>query len=230
MSDKTCYACEKAASTVEHCPPISFFPVGQREQLLTVASCPQHNNDNSKDVEYTRNVLTTLWGVNESGLELFGGKVRRSLDRSPALLNMTFGTMQTVFHEGQMTGAFRIDVDRLKNVFEACARAIHYNDTGQKHPDWGIVMPQLQFESDVSEVGREIHSRAVGALRSIHFEPKRVSNPRVFEYAVAVLEGNCVYVFSFYRAFVVYALPLPVEVATQIASLQAGSSEQKANG
>ena len=40
---ETCYACERPASTIEHCPPKSFFPSGQRQDLMTVPSCEEHN-------------------------------------------------------------------------------------------------------------------------------------------------------------------------------------------
>lgn len=211
MSTETCYACESPACTKEHCPPLSFFPEGQRDQLLTVPSCKQHNNDNSKDVEYVRNVLTILWGVNTSGVELFAGKVMRSLDRSPKLLTKTFSTMQTVFHEGQLTGAFKLDIDRLEKVFEACARAIHYHETRQKHTDWGIVMPRLFFNPEVPEAQRQNWLQLFEMLRKIGFERKPVANPKVFEYGRADIEGHSLYRFVFYESFVVDALPLMEE-------------------
>lgn len=209
MSTGTCYACERPASTVEHCPPKSFFPEGQRDHLLTVGSCAQHNNDNSKDVEYVRNVLTTLWGVGSSGLELFERKARRSLDRSPGLLTQTFSTMQTVFYEGQITGVFRLDINRLESVFEACARAVHYHDTRQKHTNWGIVMPRLLFNPEVPKMAREKWARLCEMLQDVRFVQGSVANPSVFEYGVAQLQGNYLYCFVFYQNFAVYALPLP---------------------
>ena len=225
MSIDTCYACELPACTVEHCPPKSFFPEGQRDHLLTVASCAEHNNDNSKDVEYVRNVLTTLWGINTSGLELFAGKVKRSLDRSPKLLTRTFSTMQTVFHEGQLTGAFRLDIDRLENVFEACARAIHYHETRRKHTDWGILMPRLMFNPEVPETDRQKWVRLWEMLQTVGFARKSVGNPQVFEFGAADLEGNSLYCFVFYQGFPVYAIPLPKGLRRGLTDL---SSEIKA--
>lgn len=59
--------CDKPGVTSEHVPPKSFFPDDRRVNLLTVPSCWTHNNGNSKDVEYVRNVITAGWGVNPIG-------------------------------------------------------------------------------------------------------------------------------------------------------------------
>jgi hypothetical protein len=209
LSAETCYACDRTACTVEHCPPKSFFPNGKREQLMTVGSCPAHNNENSKDVEYTRNVLTSVWGVNTPGLDLFAGKVLRSLERSPGLLISTFGSMQTIAHEGQITGIFRIDTGRMGQVFESCAKAIHYRDTRNKHRNWAIIAPQLMFAEEVPDQVRSNWDQLIGGLRTISFTRKPVSNPEVFEYGTGLVEEHHFYCLFFYQAFVVYAAPLP---------------------
>jgi len=206
---ESCYACERPGSTVEHCPPKSFFPQGQRVQLLTVRSCPTHNNENSKDVEYVRNVLSTMWGVNTTGEQLFRGKVKRSLDRSPALLKKTFGDLETVLYQGQITGALTIDTSRVERVFESCARAIHYLETRKKQRNWAIVTPQLGFRPDAPREATVGWGRVYEMLRSLAFGKKKVANPQVFEYGVSQLEGHHFYCFLMYQSFLVYALPLP---------------------
>jgi len=207
----TCYACERPASTVEHCPPKSFFPEGQRNHLMTVGSCEEHNNDNSKDVEYARDVLTTMWGVNSSGLELFESKTKKSFDRSPRLLTRTFGAMRAVVYEEQVVGATPHDLDRLNKVFNACVCAVHYHDTQQKHGTWGIVMPCFQFDPGVTEFKRENWTRLCEMLQAIPFAKKAVANPSVFEYGAAQLQGNYVYSVLFYGSFIVYAMQLTKE-------------------
>lgn len=49
-----CYyqGCTNKGTTKEHIPPKSFFPEGEKEQLLTVKSCPIHNNKKSTDDQY----------------------------------------------------------------------------------------------------------------------------------------------------------------------------------
>jgi len=50
----TCYfpGCTDKGITKEHIPPRSFFPDGEKVQLLTVKSCEKHNNAKSKDDLY----------------------------------------------------------------------------------------------------------------------------------------------------------------------------------
>lgn len=50
----SCYfqGCPGPAVTSEHVPPQSFFSKEQRQQLITVRSCVQHNNAKSIDDIY----------------------------------------------------------------------------------------------------------------------------------------------------------------------------------
>jgi hypothetical protein len=50
----SCYyqLCTRNPDTKEHIPPKSFFPIDQRNQLLTVPSCEEHNNEKSSDDTY----------------------------------------------------------------------------------------------------------------------------------------------------------------------------------
>ncbi len=132
--------------------------------------------------------------------------------------------MQTIFYEGQVTGAYRLDIKRLANIFEACARATHYRETQRKHPDWGITMPRLMFSGGVSDVGRQSWFRLLEMLQQIGFEQRSVANPQVFEYGVAQIEGHSLYCFFFYQSFLVYAFPLPVGANAAITLI-----EEKAN-
>lgn len=207
---EACYACDAAATSVEHCPPQSFFPEGHRKDLITVPSCPDHNHANSKDVEYTRNWITTSWGANVTGQNLFERKTQKSFDRSPRLLNQTFGSMRTVRYKGEVTGAATCDTPRCKNVFEACARALHYHNTREKHEHWGIVLKNLEFDPAKSGVNKESWMDLLEMLQSANFSQLPTANPEVFQYGSVMADGGQqpIYCFVFYESFVVYALPL----------------------
>jgi hypothetical protein len=129
--------------------------------------------------------------------------------------------MKTVFHEGHVTGAFKIDSDRLANIFKACARAIHYFDTRSKSADWGIVMPRLLFSPEVEDAGKQPWFRLYEMLQSIGFSRRATANPEIFEYGSADLDGQRLYCFVFYGVFVVYALPLPEGFSPQSILTQA---------
>jgi len=125
-----CYACDQPATTKEHAPPSSFFPEGERNNLITVPSCAEHNNATSKDVEYARNIISVMFGVNEIGERHFADKTLRSFDRSPALLHTTFSDIRGVQFRGMQVGAFTVDTERIKTVVKACIRALHFRETG----------------------------------------------------------------------------------------------------
>ena len=107
-----CYMCDAMATSFEHVPPHCFFPEGYRANLITVPSCTAHNEKNSKDVEYVRNVISTQHGAtNEAATKVFE-TTKRSFDRSTKLADRTFRDLRPVLVEGQETGAFAVDLAR----------------------------------------------------------------------------------------------------------------------
>jgi hypothetical protein len=81
--------CNKEKISVEHAPPKSFFPSGMRNNLITVDSCQEHNEDTSLDDEYVKNLITMLIGGNPTAYKQFSEKTLKSFKRSPALLQST---------------------------------------------------------------------------------------------------------------------------------------------
>lgn len=202
----TCYACDKPATTREHAPPRSFFPEAYRNNnLITVPSCASHNNDNSKDVEYARNIISTYYGVNNVGQELFLDKSMRSFDRSPALLNTAFSDIRLVMIRGATCGAFTVDVERIEVVMRACVSALHFHFTGTKRLDWTIVLASLGHSNDVSKEQREPWLNRLSLFHQIPFAASSTSTPDIWEFAKGDLSGGIVYAMRFYRSFLVYA-------------------------
>jgi hypothetical protein len=204
----TCYACELPASTKEHAPPRSFFPVNKRDSLTTVPSCAQHNNDNSRDVEYVRNVITTMLGINEEGLKMFNGPTSRSLGRSTGLRVSTFGSMHTLQVGDMLTGALTVDLNRVNSVMIACTTALHFANTSQKHSQWAVVSPNLLFREGVPEQGRSTWQALVERLQNIDYEDRESPNPEIFKYATAVDGGRYVYRLLFFGGFCVFAFSI----------------------
>jgi hypothetical protein len=204
-TEKLCYACTKVATTREHYPPYSFFPAGKNVNLTTVPSCELHNNANSKDVEYVRNIITTVLGVNQVGESHFLGKSMRSFDHSPKLLNATFADIRPVQINGGTSGLFTVDVERVKTVMEACIRAIHFSETSEHCSSWEIVVPNLMFKDEVPEDTVSGWMQLLSMLGSLKYTLRTTSNPDVFEYGAAEIAGGHVYALLFYKAFQVYA-------------------------
>lgn len=202
---KQCYACTKPATTKEHAPPFSFFPAGQRTNLITVPSCPEHNNDNSKDVEYARNVISTMFGVNAIGEQLFADKSIRSYDRSPALMYKTFADIRPVQLQGATVGAFTVDTARIANVMSACITALHFRETGERASDWEIILPNMAFQGDVPAEQTGAWYGFLSLFRQIPFQVQATNSPEVFEFAIAEIPGGLVYSLRFYKGFLVFA-------------------------
>jgi hypothetical protein len=206
----TCYACDQPATTREHAPPLAFFPKGLRNNLITVPSCELHNNPISADVEYARNVISTMLGVNEVGQLHFFDKAIRSFDHTPALLHTTFSDIRPVSIRGMTTGVFTLDVARITNVMTACIRALHFRETGERIYDWELAFPNLHFSSgDATEEEAAGWRESLSVFRRIPFSPQATSSPDVFQYAMADIEDHRVYSLLFYRGFAVYAFRTP---------------------
>jgi hypothetical protein len=202
----TCYACDKPATTKEHAPPFSFFPEGHRTNLITVPSCPDHNTANSKDVEYTRNVITTMFGVNQVGESHFSDKSVRSFDRSPALLQTTFSDIRALQLRGQTIGAFTVNTQRVEEVMKACVRALHFRETGEKRPDWVVILPNLIFRDGATDEAQAQWLQLLSAFGQMAYTKRPTNAPDVFEYAVAEIPGGLIYSMRFFKGFLVFAM------------------------
>ena len=204
-----CYMCDAEAVGREHVPPQCFFPAGHRKNLVTVPSCDTHNSNNSKDVEYVRNVLAFLSETNELASEVLE-TAKRSFDRSEALFNQTFRGLRPVQVEGGETGAFPIDLPRLQRVMKAIAYAVYFHDYGKKHDgDWRIFTPSLRHARELYDGQPDPWEGLRKYLESGSLTPMPVAEPRVFRYGVLQLERpQLLYRFEFYEAFTVNAWTL----------------------
>ena len=204
MPDAICYMCDRPASSREHVPPRSFFPIGQREGLWTVPSCPVHNLDNSKDVEYVRNVICIQRGTNATAEEAFE-VAKRSWDRSPALFHRTFHDLRGVEIGGEETGIFPFDLARVKRVILAVAHALAYRDFGREYiGQWHVFCATL-----LSRTPAPKWNDLRNMLMSAQFEPIATPKPDVFAYAIHRTEPvGVIYRLTLYEAFVVFTWPV----------------------
>ena len=198
--------CDSGAVTREHVPPKSFFPSQLRCNLITVPSCDRHNYDNSLDVEYVRNVLSTQHGTNDAAEKVFA-TTKRSLERSPKLRERTFRDLKPVIVEGEETGAFPIDLSRHKRVMGAIAHALYFHDYGRKHRgDWQVFTPSFGYARTVHGGQPDPWANLRQLLDSGQYTPKSVPHPEVFRYEVLEMEdGQIMFRFLFYGRVVVNA-------------------------
>jgi len=208
----TCYMCSAPATTREHAPPQCFFPEGLRENLITVPSCAEHNNGNSEDVEYTRNVICTRRDANGAASASFA-KAMRSFANSPDLLTRTFRTLRP-FGDG---ATFRVDLSRHQRVMRAIAFALYFRDNGHKHEgDWRIFTPSFLFAESLQSGEPDPWLQFRRSVELGEFTPRAVTQPTVFKYST-LRDGELVrYRFEFYESVVVHAWPLPHRLNSHI--------------
>jgi hypothetical protein len=214
---QTCYACTAPATTREHAPPLSFFPKGYRDNLITVPSCEDHNNANAMDVEYVRNVISTMLGNNTIAEQHFFDKAIRSFDHTPALLHTTFSDIRPVQIQGQTIGVFTTDTDRVERVMAACVRALHFRETGERIYDWAIVLPNMGFSShNTTEAEAAVWREFLLLFRLVPWSVQETGSPRIFQFAIGDIEGGRVYSLRFYESFVIFALVKPTDAPVEV--------------
>jgi hypothetical protein len=199
----TCYMCDGLAVTREHVPPKCFFPEGLRTNLFTVPSCAEHNLENSKDVEYDRNILSTQRGNNSAADQIFE-LTKRSFDHSPKLRDRTFRDGRLVTIEGERTGSFTVDLERHKRVMSAIAYALYFREYGRRHcGDWRVFTPtfahvaSFRGEADPWKDFRQL-------LDSGTYVLKPAPHPEIFKYeALEMEQWQTMFRFTFYGHTVV---------------------------
>lgn len=203
--------CVADATSKEHVPPHCFFPKGRRNDLITVPSCSTHNNDNSKDVEYVRNIVVTHHKTNEVARLHFREKALKSFTRSPKLFSQTLHNAKEVRLDGEVTGVGILDLPRFKSVMKAIAFGIYFNRHEKVFEgDWeifgtGLVSTDALFEGkpDGSDDLRNL-------LSELTYDELSMPQPEVFRcFAHEWNNAIIVYCFLFYGGFLVHAISLP---------------------
>jgi hypothetical protein len=195
-----CYTCGAEATTREHVPPRSFFPKGRRQNLLTVPSCYVHNHDQSLDIEYVRNLISGFYGTNAEAERTFE-IAKRSFDRSSALFHQTFGDFERILLNGEETGTFRVDLERVKSVMRPIANALYFLDYGEQYAaEWNVFVTSLKSREDFAGLPSQ-GQRFRDLLSSIHFLARPVPQPDIFTYANSEIPGGIVFELVFYGSF-----------------------------
>lgn len=201
---QTCYRCNERPTSVEHAPARGFFPVEHRSQLITVPSCKAHNSDTSTDDEYVRNAFATIYGGNEIAAGFISDKAKRSFERSPALLKVTFKTLIPVLIGDQPSTAFELDFTRVERTMHKIACALHFHHFSEP-------LGCKTITTIKQAVDDKITRNEAGPLFSM-FEQQRLkwhgANPKVFKYQMAEMKGlPTTFHFEFYEGINVLVSP-----------------------
>jgi hypothetical protein len=210
----TCYMCDETATTDEHAPPKSFFESVQRNNLITVRSCETHNNDNSKDVDYVKNVIVMSNGTNDIARKYFEDKVIRSLTHNNGSLGKRIFSNEFKTNvetdDGIELTAIPIESERFDLIFECIANALYFHDFGERFSGdkWLSFFPNVNSElflkkSDKSE-SDTFREEFIREFENFQYEKIDTNNQLAFQYFRYQDSEQIIYKFIFYEFFTVY--------------------------
>jgi len=130
----TCYfqGCTAKGITREHIPPRSFFPDGEKEQLLTVKSCERHNNAKSKDDLYVLAQICMNASPNNRAREVFMERVVPQLEFNNGALRRRLAEGAVSLNHG--TVKYKVDIARLDDFFTALSCGLIFKSCGSSLP------------------------------------------------------------------------------------------------
>lgn len=211
---KTCYMCDKPATSREHAPPKCLFPKAKnafngkdlRVQMIVVPSCDEHNCDKSSDDEYLMQILPMSIGLNEVADHYFQSKVSNLVKSNKKFVKSLNDSAVPVVVQDLETGvwsrtmAFKIDLPRILSVLEMNARAIYFHHRGKKLSlpfrtltNFSLIVGSASVNDNVNEAFLQADS----LLTEVGVESQG-SNPEVFSYKIDRQENVELIEFTFY--------------------------------
>ena len=129
-----CYfqGCAERGLTKEHIPPRSFFPDGEKQQLLTVRSCTRHNNSKSKDDLYVLAQICMNASPSNRAREVFLSKIVPQLSFNNSALRKRLVKGAVELPNGAVK--YRTEIDRFDEFFSALSCGIVYKACGSSLP------------------------------------------------------------------------------------------------
>lgn len=129
-----CYfqGCSEKGVTKEHIPPKAFFPKGEKDQLLTVKSCVEHNNAKSKDDLYVLAQICMNASPSDRAREIFLKKVKPQLDFNNGSLRKMLAAGSVQLPDGSVK--YPVDSKRLNDFFDSLSCGIIFKSCGETLP------------------------------------------------------------------------------------------------
>ena len=159
---KRCYFqnCGAEATSAEHIPPKAFFLPDRRVQLMTVPSCPLHNNHKSTDDLYV--LAQVLLNVSPLGRarEIFLKRIKPQLDHAGGAFRRTL--MNGAVDVPGGARKYRVDMARMNNFFDGLCCGIAFKISGAPLPrDFDFHHVFHNFSSDPKDSELEELERSV---------------------------------------------------------------------
>ncbi len=203
-----CYMCDNERTSKEHTPPQSFFPKGQRDNLITVPSCSTHNEATSMDDEYARNIITASIENNQISIDHFFDKSLRSFQRHPGLVRPIIDSLKDVADFKEGAKAFQIDRRRFDKVFRKIAYALFYHEFGYS---WKRLLAVMTNQIKMTDMTND-HLGEMFEELNLHLEELSLkgNNPLVFQYSFVKFNGgefDFALFMLFYEGFPIWIMP-----------------------
>ena len=200
-----CYACGGPSVNVEHAPPRSWFASKNWSDPFTVPSCVQHNNDNSKDVEYVRDILASM-SVNDCANSVWQQGTRPAAEAGRGPVKLLSAKTKVVNNGDQQVDATDVDTHRIKHVFRAIGDALRFciYKTPRQH-NWFVYAPWLNSHEEATASKTLIDSEAVAA----HWFSQESKAPHCFEWWTSNFNDQLVLRLQFYDTVDVFLVERP---------------------
>lgn len=129
-----CYfqGCVKKGITKEHIPPRSFFPKGEKDQLLTVKSCEDHNNAKSTGDLYVLAQICMHASPSNRAREIFLKKIAPQIKFNGSALGKRLAKDAVYLPDG--TVKYPVEVARFDEFFTALSCGLIFKSCGSQLP------------------------------------------------------------------------------------------------
>ncbi|CAN5670690.1 hypothetical protein BH20ACI4_BH20ACI4_21770 [soil metagenome] len=209
-TQERCYMCNDITTTKEHVPPESFFPVGHRENLITVPSCEKHNNKNSEDVEYVGFFIHSFINSNMVAGKQFP-KVLRAFNRRPNLIDLVYGDQKTInLLNGTNLFTIAVDKPRFRKVIKAIAYGLYFHYF--KKPYYGdFIVWATDLTGEIKSISEELELLKIkSGFTQLNYTSLKMPHPSVFNCRIDQDNPeNFIFEFQFYESFQTHLISLP---------------------
>ncbi|PCK92031.1 hypothetical protein [Pseudomonas viridiflava] len=210
-----CYfqGCSEEGTTKEHIPPRSFFPEGEKLQLLTVRSCKKHNNAKSTNDLYVLAQICMNASPSNRAREVFVSKVAPQLSYNNHALRKLLAKDAVQLASGVV--GYRVDSSRFDDFFTALSCGVIFKSCGSSLPvNYSLSHIYHNFESD-SDVQLRNLEDAIGQFYSgkpmdfMEFGDPEAKNEKIYTVTIFGIPGfksSITLVHNFFGVFKVTSM------------------------
>ena len=222
---KTCYMCDRVATSKEHVPPQCFFPeekdlpagINLRKNLITVPSCDDHNTNKSKDDEYLLFSLCLNIANNDTAFSLFATKITRAMNLNPKTYSTFSKTHVPIVAVDNQTGQasrtymIKLDTERVMTSLDQISRALYFKKYKYRFQgDCKILYDFALYNGPYAAQKNDFLQKALKQMKDYFAQMTHDGdNPEVFKYVLQDVDKGHVLGMQFYGGSNVFAAFVP---------------------